>query len=305
MIRPYNRPGLSLGGVSISALRELTFEAARFAGKVLPLTVLLVLLYPIALLRAAFDTIARRGKFLTPRALPPVGRSASFRVELRERTSAWLSTAALLWADRFARPPWSSRLDVGDLERVRSTASTRPVLIATLHFGGIFLMPTLLRAYGVPTAAVVGDKLWPVRWWRERRAQLTSIDGLPTHLRSGDARAMMRYLQPGRCLLVALDYPIGDQVATPYGGSAMRLSTASFRLARLTGAAIVPVLVRVEGPWRYSLHVGQPVPDELLAREDDAAVLAHIVNELMPVAEVKPEQALPLLVNAFERAVRA
>jgi lauroyl/myristoyl acyltransferase len=111
---------------------------------------------------------------------------------------------------------------------------------------------------------------------------------------------MVRYLQAGRCLLVALDYPIGDQVSIAYGGSQMRLSTASFKLARITGAAVVPVIVRVDGNWRYSLHVGAPVPDELLAKEDDAAVLAHVVNELMPIAQKAPEQALPLLVNAFQ-----
>ena len=161
-------------------------------------------------------------------------------------------------------------------------------------------MPTLLRAYGVPTAAVVGDKLWPIRWWRERRARLTQIDGLPAHLRSGDARAIVRYLQPGRCLLVALDYPLGDQLSAAYKGGALHLSTPSFRLARLTHAAIVPVLVRVDGPWRFSIHVGEPVPDQLIVSEDDTAVLAHIVNDLLPVAAARPEQALPLLVDAFE-----
>jgi lauroyl/myristoyl acyltransferase len=216
-----------------------------------------------------------------------------------------MSTAALLWADRFDRSPWSGRIDLSQIETLRALAASRPVLLATVHYGGIFVMPTLLRSHGIPTAAVVGDKLWPVRWWRERRAALTHIADLPAHLRSGDARAMVRYLQPGRCLLVALDYPIGDQVATPFDGSALRLSTASFKLARMTGATIVPVIVRVEGTWRYSVHVGRPVPREVLAAGEDAPILAHIVSELMPIAQRAPEQALPLLVNAFETAAPA
>lgn len=286
-------------------MRELIFKATRLVGTALPLPVLLALLYPVALMRALVDVVVRRGRRAAPRELPPEGRSASLRVDLRERTSAWLSTAALLWADRFDRPPWSDRIDVSELDRLRAVIAHKPALIATLHFGGIFVMPTLLRAYGVPTAAVVGDKLWPVRWWRERRAQLTRIADLPAHVRSGDARAMVRYMQPGRCLLVALDYPIGDQVSTSYDGSALRLSTASFRLARITDAAIVPLIVRVDGTWRYSVQVGQPVPDELLAGEDDAPILAHVVNQLLPIAQKTPEQALPLLVNAFDTPARA
>ena len=202
-------------------LREFIFRAARGTGLVLPVPLLLGLLYPLAFARALFETLTRRAR-RTPTALPPGPVGASFRVELRERTSAWLSTAVLLWADRFNRPPWSARMDVHELDQLRALIATRPALIATLHFGGIFVMPTLLRAYGIPTAAVVGDKLWPVRWWRERRARLTQIDSLPAHLRSGDARAVMRYLEPGRCLLVALDYPIGDQVETPYAGASLR-----------------------------------------------------------------------------------
>jgi lauroyl/myristoyl acyltransferase len=275
------------------------FRAARIIGIILPLPTAMALLYPLAWLRGTFEVVARRSA-ATPRSLPPARPSAPFGVALHERTSAWMSTAALLWADRFARSPWSGRIDVSQIDELRALAASRPVLVATVHYGGIFVMPTLLRAHGIPTAAVVGDKLWPVRWWRERRASLTRIGDLPAHLRSGDARSMIRYLVPGHCLLVALDYPIGTELTMPYQGSSMRLYTSSFRLARMAGAAIVPVILRVDGTWRYSLHVGAPVPDTLLAGDDDAAVLAHIVTELMTVARQTPEQALPLLVKSFE-----
>ncbi|MEP7360403.1 MAG: hypothetical protein ABI744_02380 [Chloroflexota bacterium] len=280
-------------------VREVVFRAARGLGGLLPLRVLLAVLYPAAFVRALFETLARRGR-RAPDSLPPGPHRVTFRIELRERTAAWLSTAALLWADRFARSPWRERFDVSQLDDLRSIIATRPALIATVHFGGIFVMPTLLRALGIPTAAAVGDKLWPVRWWRERRAQLTSIDALPGHIRSGDARSMVRFLVPGHCLLVALDYPLGDQASAAYESASLRLSTPSFRLARLTGAAIVPMLMRREGVWSYSVHVGQSVPDELLAAGDDVAIVDHLVNELLPLAAARPEQALPLLVNSFE-----
>jgi lauroyl/myristoyl acyltransferase len=281
-----------------SVLREGVFQVVRRAGGALPLPVLAALLYPAAFVRAFFETLARRGP-RPPMSLPPDELGAGFGVVLRERTSAWMNTAALLWADRFDRSPWRQRFELSDLEQLRTLIATRPVLVTTVHFGGIFVMPTLLRALGIPTAAVVGDKLWPVRWWRERRAQLTAVAGLPAHLRSGDARQIARYLRPGRALLVALDYPLGDQVLAGYDGRALRLSTPSIRLARITGAVVVPAILRVDGLWRYSLHVGRPVPDGLLSSADDSAVVAHLVNELLPVAAARPEQALPLLVNSF------
>jgi lauroyl/myristoyl acyltransferase len=279
-------------------LREWVFRATRAVGVVLPLPILAALLSVPAFGRAAVESLAHSGR-RPPRALPPTARSASIATELRERTGAWLNTAALLWSDRFTRPPWSARFDVSELDKLRAVIADQPAIIVTVHFGGIFVLPSLLRANGIPTAAVVGDRLWPVRWWRERRASLTQIDGLPAHLRSGDARAIVRYLQAGRCLLVAADYPLGEQIDATFAGGRVRLSTPSFRLARITGAALVPVIARGEGIWRYTVRVGEPVPDDLVAGGNDAAVLAHIVNQLLPIAATRPEQALPLLVNAF------
>jgi len=285
-------------------LRETVFQIIRGAGSVLPVSVLAAVLYPLAMVRAFTESFIWRGR-RPPRSLPPGPRGVTFATELRERTAAWMSTASLLWADRFATRRWEGRLDVGELDALRAASKQRPVLIATIHFGGIFVLPSLLRAFGIPTAAVVGDKIWPVRWWRERRAQLTQIDSLPAHLRAGDARAIVRYLQPGRCLLVALDYPLGEQAVTRYGGAHVRLSTPAFRLARITNATVIPVLVRADRVWRFEVHVGRPVPDDVITRGDDDAALGHVVNELLPVAAVRPEQSLPLLVNAFERPLNA
>jgi lauroyl/myristoyl acyltransferase len=285
-------------------VREFVFHGIRLVGRMFPVPVLYALLYPFAFLRALAETPTRHGR-RPPASLPPGSRPARFEVDLRERTHAWLNTAALLWADRFCSGAWAGRIESSQLEDLRAILATRPAIVATVHFGGIFVLPSLLRAAGIPTAAAVGDKLWPVRWWRERRALLTQIDSLPAHLRSGDARSIVRYLQPGRCLLVALDYPLGDDLVTSYGDAALRLYTPSFRLARMTNAAIVPVLVRVDGPWRFSVRVGAPVPTDFVARGEDAAAVAHIVRELLPIAATRPGQALPLLVNAFERGARA
>jgi lauroyl/myristoyl acyltransferase len=190
---------------------------------------------------------------------------------------------------------------MGGRDQIAALAETHPVMLVSLHFGGIFALPALLRAHGIPTASVVGGKLWPIRWWRRRRAQLTQISGLPTHFQAGDAWSIRHFMVPGRCVLVALDYPMGEQVSVPYGGVSLELSTPPFRLARLTGAAVVPVIVRADGAWRFKVHVCRPVPDAVIAAGDYAAAAAHVANELLPMAEDRPEQAMPLLVASIAR----
>ncbi len=285
-------------------LREATFRAVRTVGGLLPLPVLAVVLWPIAIARAVADLVLKPARHPV-RSLPPPSRPGrNWSSGLRQRTAAWLNTTSLLWADQFAAPRWSRRFDLTALERLRAL-SDRPVIVVTLHYGGIFALPTLLRSAGLPTASVVADALWPIRWWRRRRAELTRIGDHPLHFRSGDALAIARFLVPGTFLVVAGDYPRGERALTTFESVGFALATPPFRLARLTDAAVVPALVRADGVWRFTLHVGLPVPDELIRTDDYEAAVDHIAAELLPVAAQRPEQAMPLLVAAFDRAPRA
>jgi lauroyl/myristoyl acyltransferase len=282
-------------------LREYLFRVARLTERLLPPGALAALLWPIAFLRAAADMILRPGRNPPPSLPPPPGHGRSSRrlAGVRARTDARLGTASLIWSDRFTQPRWRDRFEMGELESLREIVAQRPAIIVSLHFGGVFMLPALLRAHRIPTASVVGRGLWPIAWGRMRRAALTRIDDLPLFLESGDARAMVRFLQPGRCLMIGADYPLGDQAAATWDGAGFRLSTSPFRLARLAGAAVVPVIVRAGGTWRYAIHVGSPVPDALIRAQDHGAAVAHVATELLPVAAAAPEQALPYLVAAF------
>jgi lauroyl/myristoyl acyltransferase len=262
---------------------------------------LLALLTPPALVRAVLESL-RHPERRPLRALVPPTRSRWPLSGIGNRTAAWLNTAALLWADEFATSRWTDRIDLGTIDRLRAYAQKRPVLLVSLHFGGIFVLPALLRAQGIPTAGVIGGKLWPVRWWRRRRAQLTQIEGLPTHLRAGDAWAVRRYMRPGRCVLVAVDYPHGQRVEVAFGNGKIGVYTPSLRLARLTDAVVLPVIVRADSAWRFAVHIGEAVPDELIRADDHAAAMAYICRELAPVALGQPDQAMPLLARAVAGA---
>jgi len=282
-------------------MREAAFRATRLIGSVLPLPVLAGLLYPIGFLRGVQLTLTDRGK-RPPMTLPPGARRVSALTAVRIRALMWMGYASLTWSDRFTRSPWKQRINLEGLDDLRALAADRPVMLASFHFGGIFVMPNLLRANGIPTAAAVGARLFPLPWLRERRALLTQIDDLPAHLRSGDARGLTRYLKPGRCLLVALDYVFGEQESVRFNDSTIQLSTPVFRLAKVTNAVVVPALATIDGNWRYSIHFGKPVPDEFIKAGNNEAALAHIVNALLPIAAHQPTHAHPQLVSAFQAA---
>lgn len=282
-------------------LREATFRAVRIVGGLLPLPLLAAVLWPIAIVRAVADLALRPARHPVRTLPPPSRRGRNWSAGVRQRTTAWLNTTSLLWADQFSALRWSSRFELVALESLRALGD-RPVIVITLHFGGIFALPTLLRSAGMPTASVVADGLWPIRWWRQRRAELTCIGDLPLHFRSGDALAIARFLVPGNFLVVAGDYPHGGRASTTFESVGFELSTPAFRLARLTRAVVVPALVRADGVWHYTVHVGRPVPDEVIRQNDHQAAVDHIAAELLPVAAQRPEQAMPLLIAAFDRA---
>jgi lauroyl/myristoyl acyltransferase len=160
------------------------------------------------------------------------------------------------------------------------------------------MIPSLLNQHGVPTALAVDKEAWPLSALRQWRLDLAKAGDVPTAV-PADARQMLRFLKPGRCLMVALDFPTAEHVEVAFGGGAMRLSTPPLRLARVARAAVVPMLAVHEGQWRIRLHLGAPVPDELLRAGDYQAAAAHIANELLPVAAAAPGQALPTMVEAF------
>jgi lauroyl/myristoyl acyltransferase len=160
------------------------------------------------------------------------------------------------------------------------------------------MIPSLLNQHRVPTALAVDKAAWPLSANRQWRLDLAKVGDVPTAV-PADARQMLRFLRPGRCLLVALDFQTTEQAEIEFNGSVVRLSTPPLRLARAARAVVVPMLAVHEGLWRIRLHLGEPVPDELLRAGDYQAAAEHIAAELLPLAAQAPGQALPTLVEAF------
>jgi lauroyl/myristoyl acyltransferase len=281
-------------------VRRLLFHVIRAVGGRLPPTLLLALLVPPSLVRAAIDVWVH-GVRPAP-SLPPDGNARTSAADaLVERLDFRLTPVVGFWADRVLGRGWRSRFDISAFEQVHAQLAGRPLLLVSLHYGPLVMIPSLLCRHDVPTALAVGPDNWPISPLRQLRLDLVKIGDIPTAV-AAEARPMLRFLKPGRCLVVAIDYPAGETVELPFAGSTVRVSVAPLRLARISNALVVPMLARNEGRWRISMRLGAPVPDELLQAGDYRAAAAHVCAELLPLAASAPGQALPTLVEAFSPA---
>lgn len=275
---------------------RLLFEAIRLLGR-LPPWMLLAILWPLSLARGTIDVLIRDRR--PPTELPPRGSArGGWRAAVLDRAVYRITALAGFWADRSLEPAWASRFDLSAIDELRGDLAERPMLMVSLHYGGLVMVPPLLCARGVPTALAVNRNSWPLSRLRQWRLKLTQVGDVPPAV-PADARAMLRFMQPGRCLVVAIDYPSGELAEVPFAGANVRLATPPLRLARMAGATVVPMLAVSDGPWRMTMRLGRPVPDELIRNGDYHAAAAHVAAELLPLAAAAPDQALPTLVEAF------
>jgi len=252
-----------------------------------------LLLLPYSLIRG-FAPAVRITEYPV-RKLPrdPAQPARRFLVRWRYQASFHQRWLGLLWHERWLEPPWRERITVTGSERL-TQAATRPVVIVTVHTGAMVLLTTWLRTTGLRVGAVMLDQ---ERWERDRPLH----DPRNPVFRVGDTRAMVRFLEPNACLMLPSDHPLGRFADGTWGDGDLRLSIGAFRLANLSGAVVVPVAIVDAGRWRYRVHVGAPVPQNLIDSEDFEAAATHVAREIMPIAAKRPSEAMGTLVEAVRR----
>jgi hypothetical protein len=287
------RPGGKIRPMSRGkrALHALFIEACRTLARYLPPLVLHALLVPYEWLRGAGAAMAIRvlplHDLTSPESSPP-GFMRRWRYQSRNY-ERWLATQ---WPELWRKPPWSQRLRVDHPEIVERLRADQPVVLATLHTGWPFACTRWLLNQGVQIGSVVaGAQAW------QRTLELRETGYWARHegvhvFAHGDARSMVRFLTPGRCFLIQIDYSQGEVIDIEWGGRRWPLSTGAFRLARLANAALVPIVGLDDGIWRTRAHVGAPVPQDLIAAGDDVASAMHVMNELMPLMAQAPDQLM-------------
>jgi lauroyl/myristoyl acyltransferase len=283
------------------ALAKTAFHVgSRAAERVLPPIFMWFLLVPLTELLAARN--ARRfHQVRVPAPSLPVPDDAQrpgpfqrWRYFSREARHWWL----LGWMDRLSAPKWQKRVEVAGLDKLQGRLAVKPVIVCSVHTSSLMTMAAWLRSMDIPTAHLPLHPDWFNNPAQLRKAALTEKMG-PFNIRPDQPRAIVKYLTPGHVLVLAADYTDGRVTHVPWGNATVTVATGPFRLARATGAAVVPVLILDTGRWKYEITVFDAVPDATIEGGDTDAAARYVVNCLYPRAVTRPEQAMPVLISAI------
>ena len=168
------------------------------------------------------------------------------------------------------------------MEHLRAAqASGRPVILYSAHFGRLIMPAMALGVMGVKTSCLTADITHPRVPTPERRylgfklAEMQRLMGGDMIQRGDPLRRLYRVLHEHGVLIVILDAPPAkdDAVARfPFLGGTARLSVGTLRLARRTGAVLIPYFAlerdgMIEGRFLEALD---------LTGLDDAAALTRL-----------------------------
>ncbi|MEA2621269.1 MAG: hypothetical protein QOH61_179 [Chloroflexota bacterium] len=288
-----------MGGAR-QAARRFTLVANRIVERLLPPDVLWFLYWPIAAMRGVKEARSATDLRIPVSHLPPspTDPPPSFRARWRFYFDLNSGRPLHSWGDRLGSPRWRKRYVVDGFDGFVALAKERGIISIGFHTVATRNGPAWMRTLGVQAASVALDPEWfsPHMLARTRLGQPgAAVTALPT----GMPRELLRYLGPGSTLGIGADHPLGRTVTVPWGGGSMRVAVGSFRLAAMSGVAVVPIIFMSTRRWRFQIHVGSPVPDALIQAGDFTAAAQHVVDELLPYAASSPHQAGPTFVYAM------
>jgi lauroyl/myristoyl acyltransferase len=162
-------------------------------------------------------------------------------------------------------------------------------IIAMVHFGNWDLPASIAGELGLHVTTVMSDYGDPeTNAFVVRTRRRFGLDLFSPH---DAARGLLRALRSGRCVGLLCDIPeAGPTVVVDFCGGPVRFSVVAARLARRTGAAIIPLdCWRVGGRYRMQVHP----PIDVGVGEDDAAVTQRLAAVLERAIDMAPEQWYP------------
>ncbi len=271
-------------------------HASRLLEALLPPGLLRWALMPFASIITLCSLLAEPRSHAAARARACGHPGARFKSRLRLQLSRFVST----WPDRLSEPRWQRRFEIRGTALQQALATGRPVILVSGHFGPFHLVSYFLRAKGIPAATFIGNPARATRATRRAKIRLSRLPGIKTTFSSQDPpREIHRFLKQGNVLRMAFDVPVGTVIEVPCGAVRLSFATGSVRLAAATGATLIPYAISEPHPWHFVLHLGAPVPPELLAPKADPAPAAqHIVAECWGFFSQSPAQAQAILLAA-------
>jgi len=273
-------------------MKLAVFHSVRGLERLLPLPLLRGLLWPLALAAAVRERRLRRQLVDGMAKLPESWRRKGDIEKLifRERLRYHLSRFVNFWPDRLQAPPWSDRVRAVGIEAVLN--SERPVVLATLHAGRLFLLHYALRSLGLPVALLIDQKEPERSSTKQMKDQLAAGEG-PLVFCKRELKAALNHLDSGHCLAVAIDKDSQSMVSLPFGEQQLKLSTGAVRMAQSAGADLAACLVIEIAPWSYEIILG-PVVEHL---SDVETTMGCLLKDFDGVLARYPEQYGQELLN--------
>jgi hypothetical protein len=161
-----------------------------------------------------------------------------------------------------------------------------------------------LRAQGLPAAALRhGSSAERPLYWKYIE-QLSAPDGR-SDWRSAFGRAELRsayeHLRAGRILAVAMEGRHERNLRLVSGEFTFEMATGVLRLAAATGAVVMPCLLTAKPRMSFTVHLGNPLPDELVLDSDrHLAACDHLLREFLAVIGSNPGQCHGRLIEHLQ-----
>jgi lauroyl/myristoyl acyltransferase len=273
-----------------------SFYFVRFCERTLPLRMFSFLLWPVA---AAWDLlqVRERKPWVHWHRFPRSWRPKRWRYILRHSLGLYHSQLIYMWPDRLSSPRWLNRcLFEGDRSLLETSEDDRGIVLASLHFGPFEILPYWLRAYGIRTTSVRADPPEALGSLTNYQYSLSPPADIPVFYFARDLTPFPRMrihkiLGPGRRLLVMVDPNRGVMADVPLEDRLFHMATGAIRLAQMAGARLIPCMITEDSTWKFTIHVGTPVPQEWLGPSLDMQMIGtHLLREFSKVISRFPEQ---------------
>jgi lauroyl/myristoyl acyltransferase len=280
----------------MSVAKKAFLAVSRALARVMPLDVLYFLLYPYSALGALPRAIAVKNLPLAHIPPRPDDRAPGFLRRWHYQADVAHHWRPLFLADIDSHQgQWRERITSDGAEQLDGVAATLPVIAMTLHTSAMVVLGGWMIGRGLGVGSVIIDR---DRWLRPESVKMRNdprwqkwADKSAAFL-AGDTRQMVRYVAPGRVLLLPADHHLGKTATGEWADGRLTLAVGGLRIARMTGATTIPIVVTDTGRWRFHVHVGSPLPPEMIAAEDNEAAVSEIARQLMPIAAARPFEAL-------------
>jgi lauroyl/myristoyl acyltransferase len=208
-----------------------------------------------------------------------------FRHYLRMIVHWQRSMAMCVLAERLHETRWRKRIRVhGTPPDELKEWGERPVIIACLHTGGFAFLRHWLRNRGIIAASLLRTRPRIIRRYEELRSRASARKGLPSFIPVDNMRAAIRFLTRGRVLIVAIEAQPESRSQSVVMGAPLRIGDGAARLARLTGATLLPASVWIRRG--VDIRFRKPAPPEVAASTD--TVNEFLARELWADLERDP-----------------